>query len=62
MVAHAHAMVPTLRLLHFLRQCGVVLLCAVDVHFALAGVFGAMLVRIFEVADLAAVIVLLVVS
>lgn len=38
------------------------LLCAVNMHLAFAGIFGAMLVRIFEVADFAAVIVLLIVN
>lgn len=62
MVANAHTMVPTLRLLDLLREGGVVFLGAIDMHLAFAGIFRAMLVRIFEVADFAAVIVLLIVD
>ena len=54
-------MVPTLRLLHLLRQGVIMLLSTVNMHFSFAGILGAMLMRIFEMAYLAVVIVLLVV-
>lgn len=61
-VANAHPMVPTLRLLHLLGHGKVMHLGAVNVHLPFAGILGAMLVRIFQMADLACVIVLLIVS
>lgn len=55
-------MVPTLRLLHLLRQGVIMLLSTVNMHFSFAGILGAMLMRIFEMAYLAVVIVLLIVD
>lgn len=62
MITNTHLMVPTLRLLNLLRQGKVMLLGAVNMHLSFAGIFGAMLMRIFEMADLTVVIVLLIVS
>ena len=61
-ISHTHPMVPTLGLFHLLRHGKVMLLGAVNMNLPFAGILGAMLVRIFEMADLASMIVLLIVS